>query len=269
MTVLVFDIGATKTRFALSSNGVQLGEPHIIPTDPSAEGINNIVAEMKRFATGHDLQQIGGGIAGTSDTEKGVVLESPNLPNWQNVPVGELIQKAFGIWPVIENDTAVVGLGEALLHGSDGISVYVTVSTGVNGARIVDGRIDRGAYNFEAGRALIPTAGGQSSLEEAIGGRALQERYGRLPREIDSPELWKREAEYLAEGLYNMMLMWSPQRFILGGSMMRDIPMEHVVVKLHALPRVYPEWPEVLAAQLGDLGGLYGALELLRQHKDA
>jgi glucokinase len=105
-------------------------------------------------------------------------------------------------------------------------------------------------------------------LEDLIGGNALQARYGRLPKEIDDPGVWRQEAEYLAIGLYNMMLMWSPGAIIIGGSMMRDISLDLVREKLENLPPVFPEWPQVLPAQLGNVGGLYGALELLRQHRD-
>ena len=57
----------------------------------------------------------------------------------------------------IANDTAVVGLGEAHRGAGIGYNIvtYITVSTGVGGTRIVDGRIDRRIYGFEPGHQTI------------------------------------------------------------------------------------------------------------------
>ena len=264
--ILVFDLGATNTRIALSSDGVHLDKTIIVPTDTSSEGPKTFIEAARSFVGKTKLQHIAGGIAGTIDRKAGILIESPNLPNWTDVHMGSLLEKAFGVGPHLENDVALVGLGEVIANSRRGITVYVTVSTGVNGARFVDGKIDRSTYGFEAGRELIPTATGElKSLEELISGHALQERYGRLPSTIDDPLVWDAEAGYLALGLYNMMLMWSPKTIILGGSMMRDINIELVEQKMAQLPKVFPELPELRKAELGSLGGLYGGLELMRE----
>ncbi len=268
--VLVFDLGATQTRIALSSDGVQLGKPYIFATDSSPEGPDHFIREIKKHIRGREIEIIAGGIAGTVDREHGILLESPNLPQWRNVPLKKLLGTMCSGEVILENDTAVVGLGEAVNQWPKGIAVYVTVSTGVNAARFVDGRIDRSTFGFEAGRILIPSASReQKSLEALIGGHALQQRYGRLPRDIDDPKVWEVEAGYLAEGLYNMILLWSPEVIILGGSMMKDISIDLVEEKLQNLPVVFPILPKLIPAQLAAFGGLYGALEMIRQHRQA
>lgn len=265
--VLVFDLGATQTRVSLSSNGVQLEKPYIFATDPSADGPDHFIRELKHYIRGREIEMIAGGIAGTIDRERGLLLESPNLPDWRNVPMKKLLGTLSRGDVLLENDTAVVGLGETINQWPKGVVVYVTVSTGVNGARFVDGCIDRSTFGFEAGRILIPSAKGeQKSLEALIGGHALQQRYGRLPRDIDDPKVWEVEAGYLAEGLYNMILLWSPEVIILGGSMMKDISIDLVKDKLQNLPAVFSVLPELIPARLGALGGLYGALEMIRHH---
>lgn len=265
--VLVFDLGATQTRVSLSSDSVHLEKPYIFATDSSKDGPEHFIRELKHHIRGRDIEMIAGGIAGTIDREHGILLESPNLPEWRNVPMKKLLARFSSGEVILENDTAVVGLGETVNQWPKGVAVYVTVSTGVNGARFVDGCIDRSTFGFEAGRILIPSAEGeQKSLEALIGGHALQQRYGRLPRDIDDPKVWEAEAGYLAEGLYNMILLWSPEVIILGGSMMKDIPIALVKDKLQKLPVVFPVLPELVPAQLGALGGLHGALEMIRQY---
>jgi len=75
----------------------------------------------------------------------------------------------------IENDASIVGLGEAVSGAGMGeeIVVYITVSTGVGGTRIVSGEIDEHAYGFEPGHELINM---QDSLEDLVSGTAVEER---------------------------------------------------------------------------------------------
>ena len=83
----------------------------------------------------------------------------------------------------MENDTALVGLGEATVGAGKGaaIVVYVTISTGANGARIVDGVLDRAAFGFELGEQLLGRAASAGTLEELVSGRAIQDRFGAPP----------------------------------------------------------------------------------------
>ena len=262
----VFDLGATSTRFGLSSDGVQLDKTLIVPTRADKDGPSAFITASKAFVGTHKVQHIAGGVAGTIDREKGILLESQNLPEWHNVHLGNMIEEVFGIEPVLENDTAVVGLGEVISYSCKGITAYVTVSTGVNGARYVEGALDHSTYGFELGREFISTAAGElKTLEELISGHALQQRYGRLPSSIDDPVVWEAEAGYLALGLYNMMLMWSPDVIILGGSMMNDIDIKLVAYKMSLLPKVFSQLPKLRKAELDSFGGLYGALELINE----
>ena len=104
----------------------------------------------------------------------------------------ELSTKAY-----IANDTAIVGLGEAHAgagKGSD-IVVYITVSTGVGGARIVDGEIDRRAFGFEPGHQIIDIDNSickkckSGQLEDMVSGTATQHRFGVKPYEVEDPNL--------------------------------------------------------------------------------
>src|SRR6185436_9338463 len=55
------------------------------------------------------------------------------------------LNKLFNCPVYLENDAALCGLGEASVGAGQGskIMVYLTISTGVGGARIVGGKIDR------------------------------------------------------------------------------------------------------------------------------
>ena len=268
MLYLLFDLGATKTRLALSHDGRTLAETVVFETDATSGGQARFVAEARKLVGSRAVTMVAGGAPGTIEHKKVVLIKAFNLPDWGRVDLGGIFKQAFKAPLLLDNDTAVVGLGEVSRSHGDrtGIIAYITISTGVNGVRIIDGYIDRSTYGFELGSQLVGEAGEHMiALEDIIGGHSLQRRYGRLPRAIDDPAVWHAETKYLAVALYNLMLLWSPREIILGGGMMRDIPLDWVETELKKLPPVFPKWPELRRAELGDKGGLYGALELIRQ----
>jgi predicted NBD/HSP70 family sugar kinase len=266
-TYLVFDIGATKTRLALSRDGKTFDTPLVFDTDASVGGQARFINHARQLVGETQVALVAGGVPGTVDRSKGILLETPNMA-WGRVDMAGLIKQAFRAKLILENDTALVGLGEAHAGAGSpkGVMAYFTISTGVNGVRIVDGQIDRSTYGFEIGRQIISAEGEPVvTLEEMIGGRAVQERYGRLPRSIDDPSVWRKETRLLARALYNLTLEWSPELIVLGGSMMRDLPIPWIRQELEVLPQVFPKLPTLKVASLETFGGLYGALELIKE----
>lgn len=263
---LAFDIGATHTRFALT-DGISLFDIQRIDTDRSPRGISVMLESVDDYLAGRSITAAAGGLPGQLDNETGRLGHTPNLPAWTGLRVGRQLQQHWGVPLSIHNDTEVVGLGEACFGGGMGhdIVAYMTVSTGVNGARIVNGHIEPSAHGFELGAQLVAgPGGGMSTLEELTGGAALARKYGRPPALIHDKALWHHEAGYLASSLYATMLHWSPDIFVMGGSMMRDISVAEIARDLHRLPKVYDAWPPIVRARLDDDGGLYGAMALLR-----
>jgi predicted NBD/HSP70 family sugar kinase len=265
--VLVFDIGATHTRLALASHG-GLGEVWRMDTDTTAVGFARVLGALEEAAKGHKLAAVAGGIPGQLEGEDGRLALAPNLPDWVGLPVRARLTKLFDCPVYIFNDVEMGGLGES--HDGAGISqgvmAYFTVSTGVNAVRIVDGRVDSSIERFEIGKFLIDTENGKpESLEALTGGAALAKRQGKPPRQVRDPAVWKAEERDLARGLYDVLISWTPELVVFGGSMMRDIDLKVVRRELEQLPSVMREWPRLEYAKLGDLGGLHGAVAWLEQ----
>src|SRR6266568_4237500 len=96
------------------------------------------------------LDQIAGmGVAtpGPLDNRTGVIYSPPNLPGWDNIPLRDLIQQHFNKPIFIENDAHTAGLGEYMFGAGRGSKhmVYLTVSTGIGGGVIINGKILEGA----------------------------------------------------------------------------------------------------------------------------
>lgn len=283
MNYILFDIGGTNMRIALSRDGTTFGEPKIVPTpkdfDAGILAIKNITTELAR---GEKIDAAGGGIAGTLSRDRSVFQNGPHLAGWNGKPIKKALEEALGAPTFIENDTAIVGLGEAVAGTGrgHGIVVYVTVSTGVGGVRIVNQSIDVSAMGFEIGHQIIDAGGGLHAtsvggtgidLEGYISGTAISDRYHKKPYEILEVEFWDEMARLLAYGLNNTIVHWSPDIVVIGGSMMNKIgiPIDRVRAHLKGILQIYPELPLIEHSALGDIGGLHGALAYITQKIDA
>jgi predicted NBD/HSP70 family sugar kinase len=274
-----FDIGGTKTRVAVSKDGKELlGEPVKFDTPEGFdEGIMTVASEIRTLAGAQPISAVGGGLAGPMNEDRTMLVNSPNLPGWVGKPFVEALQNELGAGDVfLENDSAIVALGEAH-HGAGkgaAIMAYITVSTGVGGARIVDGRIDRSAFGFEPGhqvldmdKTVFPILGADEA-EEFLSGTATAKRFHKKAYEVTDPKVWEELARLLAFMLNNTAVYWSPHRIVLGGSMIVGnpaIPVDRAKYWLDQILHIYPEKPEIVEATLEDMGGIYGAMTFVAQ----
>jgi predicted NBD/HSP70 family sugar kinase len=273
---LLLDIGGTNLRLACSDDGKNLSQPIIIPTPfKFTDGVNTI-AKAARQLVEKPLQAVAIGLPGPLDLGKTRTFGKHKFPDWAGKPLKEELERALAAPVFIENDTALCGLGEATSGAGQGFSivVYVTVSTGVGGVRILDGRIDRHAVGFEPGFQIIDTDGtlvpecpAPHRLEDLIGGAQVEKRFGKKPQDITDPAVWDQVAAWLAVGLNNAIVHWSPDVIILGGPMMGSIPIETVHRKTTQLASFLPKVPPIKPASLGKIGGLHGALAFLQQRQ--
>lgn len=254
---LLFDIGGTKTRIT-SSGGEAVNQPTIIST-PQEYNLD----VFKQFKD-QKPQAVVGGIAGPLDHNKTRLGNSPQLPLWVNKPLKQDLKEVFNVPIYLENDAALAGLGEATHGAGKGYSVvaYLTVSTGVGGVKIVDGRIDKNIHGFEPGQMIIE----EGKLTDLISGMSLEKKYGMKPEQIKDNQVWEKIAQYLAQGLNNIIVDWSPEVVVLGGGVANSIPLEEVEKNLKQIMKAFPNVPLIVKAKLGDSSGLYGALEYLKQN---
>ncbi|MEK7493733.1 MAG: ROK family protein [Patescibacteria group bacterium] len=262
---LLFDIGATNMRIAMSHDGETILDQKIIPTPADfTEGMKVFKSGVRELCGDMIINGAAGGVPGILNKEKAVLLSAPNLEGWEDVLLKEAIEKALDITVHLENDAALAGLGEAVFGaGKDKrIVAYFTVSTGVGGVRVINGRLDEGAFGFEPHRQIVD---GVHNLGYYISGNGIKKRYGKSPEDIEDPAMWKEAAQWLAIGVNNAIAFWSPDIFILGGAVMRHrISVAEVKRQVEEFGN-FPEFPEIVAAQLGDASGLYGALALVKK----
>lgn len=264
---LLFDIGGTKTRIGVSSNGESIDNFQTLPTSRNFEGfLLDFKDTVSSLAGGQSIKACGGGIRGVLDENKTALIYDAILPDWVGKPLKENLQNILKVPVFLENDAALCALGEANkgAGAGHGIVTYITVSTGIGGAKVVDGKLDKQVFGFEPGHQIISLGG--MEFEQYISGTALAKEYGIPTEQINDPAAWDEAARRLSIGLNNTILHWSPHIVILGGGLMHRIPIERIRFHLSQTLKLFPKVPEIALSKLGELAGITGALEYLRQN---
>jgi glucokinase len=267
--LVVFNVGGTGCRVAGSKDGKSVAKISKETTPKTfPEGLKLLKKMISEAAEGGAVSAVGGGIAGVWDRNKSALLKSPNLPDWENKPIRKKLELEFKVPVVLENDAAMEGLGEACMGAGRKYQIvaYLCVGTGIGGTRIVDGKIDRRTWGFEPGHQIIFHEGRVGYWEDLASGRTIENIYKTKAENLVDPAAWKQELMMLAIGISNAMVFWSPQIIVLGGSVINKIDIEELKVILKQQNLMYPELPKIVKGELGDKAGLYGALELLRNH---
>ncbi len=226
-------------------------------------GLQRMCATIRAAATAArlDMAQIAAiGVAtpGTMDIPGGVILDPPNLRPWQNVPVRQHIQNAFGIPVAFQNDANAAALGEFWVGAGRDVHsmVLFTLGTGVGGGIIIGDLIVQGEHSHgaELGHVVIEMSnpricgcGRPGCLEAyasatAVVNRTLEKltpgHASSLARRSEAQELTARDvfeaaakgdglaeeiveetAYYLAVGATNLMHCIDPDMVVFGGGM--------------------------------------------------
>jgi glucokinase len=151
--VLALDIGGTKLAVAVvtpegTTHGWQLAPTH------RDEGPGSVLKRL--FELGHraveeagtgPVAAVGISCGGPLDAATGVLECPPHLPGWIDVPVAAMAGTEFGVPAYLENDATAGARAEHLFGAGLGVEtmVYLTVSTGIGGGAIIDGRLHHGA----------------------------------------------------------------------------------------------------------------------------
>lgn len=277
MTYVLFDISGTKTRVAISSDLKKIDKVEFFKTPAKFEdGIKKIIETISKMT---DKKPLGfaGGVRGRLDEDKTGIENDSILTKWTNRSIVGELKKHFNAPVFLENDAAIAGVGEAVFGAGEGLEIiaYHTVSTGVGGAKIENGEIDISSIGFEPGNQILDvdrTILGDEitpTLENLVSGTAVAERFGMPAYEIpQSDVVWDELAEYLAQGLRNTIVYWSPDAIVLGGSMILGDPrIEIDSIRKYTVETLnsFEESPFITKAKLGDEAAFYGAMAILKQ----
>ncbi|MFH1836623.1 MAG: ROK family protein [Candidatus Omnitrophota bacterium] len=165
--IIGVDIGGTKIAAGITDQKGRLKSKVMIPTfarkgfktsiSQVYKAVNDVIEKsgIKKSA----VKGIGVCAPGPLDPVTGIVYNPPNLPGWKNVLLADMMKKTFHKPVALENDANAAGIAEVLWGSAKGYKhvFYVTVSTGIGTAVIIDGKIYHGKNGMagEGGHATI------------------------------------------------------------------------------------------------------------------
>lgn len=110
-----------------------------------------------------NVEGIGLGVPGPVDTVNKVMVMSTNIPGFERYEICKMIEEKFGKPAFMDNDANVAGLAEAILGAGKKYPTvyYMTISTGIGGAFIVDGKLISGnrGHAGEIGNIIVKSNG--------------------------------------------------------------------------------------------------------------
>ncbi len=147
---IAVDIGGTNLRVAIVDEKGKIIAKKITKTIQKGKGgkvvADQVISEIKKLIPKAEplecVKGIGVSIAGPIDYKKGGSLNPPNM-NFSFVPVVGPLKKAFKLPVYIINDCNVGALGEKYFGAGKKTEnlVYVTISSGIGGGAIVNGKM--------------------------------------------------------------------------------------------------------------------------------
>jgi glucokinase len=212
-------------------------------------------------------------------------------------------QREFGLPFAIENDARMALLGErhaGAARGCDNV-VMITLGTGIGGVAMIEGKLLRGKHAQAGclGGHLMAKVGGRSCTCGAIGCLEAEASGWALPlmarawkgfpaskmaqaQEINFQLLFEladagdvvaveiREycLQVWAAGAVELIHAYDPERIVMGGGVMRSAAAILPHIQTYVNEHAWTPWGKVqiVAAQLGNDAGLFGAIPLLTRN---
>lgn len=300
------DLGGTKIlTIAVDGTGTVLGRA-LLPTphegecaalEAMANSVRQALSEAGR--TLGDVQGVAVGAPGPMDPDEGVLLEPPNLPGCENLPIRAYLEERLGVPVRVENDANVAAIGEYRYGAGKGIDdmIYVTLSTGIGGGVITGGKLLRGlgrtagevghmvvAHGQErcacgrsgcweaissgtaiAARAREAVAAGRATpalVAEASKGPVLAQAVLAAAAEGDATAqaIIARAVEFNGVGLMNLLHLFSPGMIVIGGGLTHAWDALIAPAAAWAKSHAFERPAAVCRIERAQLGDLVGAM---------
>ncbi|ERI92236.1 putative glucokinase [Clostridiales bacterium oral taxon 876 str. F0540] len=305
--VIGIDLGGTKINGALADLDGKVISQYTMPTN-AAEGeqavlerIIIVIEKIMELAGKNTdcIKAIGIGSPGPLNAKEGIIITTPNLP-FKNFQLVKPLVERFNIPTYLDNDANVAAIGEYMLGAGKGTKnmIYMTVSTGVGGGAILDGRVYRGGTSnaLEIGHmTIVPdgpkcNCGNYGCIEALASGTAIarqakeaiesgMETSLKNYEKVTSYEVYKeaekgdkvakdildRSFNYLGIAVANTITSFDPEMFVIGGgvSQMGSVLFDKVqeVVNQRCF-KAMSEFCKIVPAGLGTDAGVMGAVAL-------
>ncbi len=242
-----------------------------------------------------DVVGMGVGVPAPVDAGTGMISVAGLMPGWDDIHLGQVLQKRLGMPVYVDNDANLGAYAESTLGAAREVadSVFVRVSYGVGAGLVVGGHVLRGFAGTagEIGHVIVARdgapcrCGAHGCLETLAGGTALLEQLGPTPGLGSLRDIVQRTNQgdercgdavahagaLIGQVVAGLGLAVNPQMVVVGGELAETG--ESLVAPLRAavargtLPNSIAPL-EVVRAGLGTRAEMLGALLLALQSTD-
>lgn len=246
------DLGGTNVRCAkISENGEILAQ--VKGPSYGMEGPEKVMVNMKsmihQLPDWEEASGIGVGVPSPVDKKTQTLLLSTNLKGFQGYPLAKELSEEFHMPAFLDNDANCAGLAEALVGAGKGLRTvfYVTISTGIGGILVVDGKTVSGMHGFggeianmiiDRDREKVNYLNVGAIENEASGTAITRKGQAALPEENiqhagnvfdlaekgnpKAQEIVKHLEEDLGQMFATISTVCDPEMFIIGGGMTKS-----------------------------------------------
>ncbi|MBH1941385.1 ROK family protein [Mobilitalea sibirica] len=285
MLLGALEAGGTKMVMAIGDEKGKIFEQVSIPTNTPSETIPKITSYFKE----KHIDALGVGCFGPIDLDRksktyGYITSTPKLA-WSDYNIVGSLKSALSVPIGFDTDVNASVLGEAIWGSIKDLSsgVYITIGTGIGVGVYLNGSLLHGMLHPEAGHIFMnrhpeDTFKGvcpyhPNCLEGLASGPSIEKRYHTKAYKLQSNEkVWEIEAYYIAQGIVNLILTFSPHKIVLGGGVMKQKQLYPLIRdQVLKLLNGYIKTPQlndidnyIVSATLDDKQGILGCLELAR-----
>ena len=144
MKYLGIDIGGTKCAVVLGDENLNVIKKVSFHTASFDETLKRIIDEAKCIG---NFDAIGVSCGGPLNSEKGIIICPPNLPDWKNVEIVKILEMEFGVPAMLKNDADACALAEWKFGAGKNTQnmVFLTFGTGLGAGLILNGELYSGS----------------------------------------------------------------------------------------------------------------------------
>jgi len=272
------DLGRSTTRIASTSDLKNILRIVKFPTESNLENQKkNFAGALESVSGGEQIDAVAFGFPGITGKMKDSFLKSANYPQIEGTSIFSFFPEKFKDTKIlVENDAALGALGEAYFgSGKDKKVVgYLTLSTGVGGARVTKYENEYDIINAEPGHHVIEKnddvvdgAGLKGTFESFCSGSYFKKRYGKSPDASAGEEAWRKYSSYLSVGLLNLISLWDPEIIVLGGGLaIHNFDIFYPFLMEELKKQDFFNIPEIKKSTMEDDSGIYGGFILLKEN---
>lgn len=260
------EIGGTKLQVGVCDRRGRLKQLGRVPV-VRKRGRSGILSQLETaivpLLTAHNVTAVGVGFGGPVDSASGRVVRSFHVTGWDGFQLRRWFERRFKLPTVVENDTNVAALAEALLGAGRGkrVVLYSNVGTGIGGGLVIDGVLYNGRFGaMEIGHTRFFVRGKWHILESLASGLSMEQGTTTLAQ----------SATYYGAALANAVTLLNPDIVVVGGGVARSDekflrPVRAQVARLVFQP--YRMNFRIVPAALGETVVVVGAALLAAQLK--